>query len=235
MKLVVSGKGGSGKTVLVSLLARALSERGHMVLALDLDPSPGLAVSLGVPALDLPLPEEVVERRPSAAYGWGLAEHLSPAEAVRRYAVPAGERIRYLGFGSRASVRTPVSRYMTAVQDIAHGFDEPGWVVVADLAAGPTTAFAGDARFATLALLAAEDDPVSKLTAERLTALMEGDGIPARVVVTKATADNHGNGAIAIPFDPEIRRLERHGSLRLLGPDSPALNATRSLVADLGL
>ena len=50
LKLAISGKGGVGKTTLAALLAQVYAGRGRQVLAVDTDPSPCLAVALGVPA-----------------------------------------------------------------------------------------------------------------------------------------------------------------------------------------
>lgn len=49
MKIGVSGKGGTGKTTFVSLLARAFSSQGKSVLAVDADPALNLGMSLGFP------------------------------------------------------------------------------------------------------------------------------------------------------------------------------------------
>ncbi|MBE9514760.1 MAG: AAA family ATPase, partial [Chloroflexi bacterium] len=49
MKVAVSGKGGTGKTMLVALLSSILSESGYSVLAIDADPNPTLAIALGFP------------------------------------------------------------------------------------------------------------------------------------------------------------------------------------------
>jgi CO dehydrogenase maturation factor len=50
MKLVVAGKGGSGKTSISGTLARVLARDGHRVLAIDADSNPNLALTLGIPA-----------------------------------------------------------------------------------------------------------------------------------------------------------------------------------------
>jgi CO dehydrogenase maturation factor len=49
MKIAVSGKGGVGKTMLVSLLSSILSQSGYSVLAIDADPNATLAGALGFP------------------------------------------------------------------------------------------------------------------------------------------------------------------------------------------
>lgn len=48
MKLVVAGKGGSGKTSISGTMARALAREGHRVLAIDADSNPNLALTLGI-------------------------------------------------------------------------------------------------------------------------------------------------------------------------------------------
>lgn len=49
MKLALTGKGGVGKTSIVSLFARALTDRGLKVLLIDADPDMNLATVLGIP------------------------------------------------------------------------------------------------------------------------------------------------------------------------------------------
>jgi CO dehydrogenase maturation factor len=48
MKLAVVGKGGVGKTSISGTLARVFARRGQRVLAIDGDPNPNLALTLGV-------------------------------------------------------------------------------------------------------------------------------------------------------------------------------------------
>lgn len=49
MKIAISGKGGVGKTLLASLLAKAFADSGYSVLAIDADPDANLAATLGFP------------------------------------------------------------------------------------------------------------------------------------------------------------------------------------------
>jgi CO dehydrogenase maturation factor len=49
VKLVVAGKGGSGKTSISGTMARVLARDGHSVLAIDADSNPNLALTLGIP------------------------------------------------------------------------------------------------------------------------------------------------------------------------------------------
>lgn len=49
MKLVIAGKGGSGKTSISGTMARLLARSGRQVLAIDGDSNPNLALTLGIP------------------------------------------------------------------------------------------------------------------------------------------------------------------------------------------
>lgn len=48
MRIAVCGKGGAGKTTISATLARCYARDGYRVVALDDDPNPNLAVSLGL-------------------------------------------------------------------------------------------------------------------------------------------------------------------------------------------
>ncbi len=67
MKVVVSGKGGSGKTTLSGTLARIVGRSGLRVLAIDADTNPNLALTLGMgpDAFErlVPLPHGLMEHK----------------------------------------------------------------------------------------------------------------------------------------------------------------------------
>jgi CO dehydrogenase maturation factor len=73
MKIAISGKGGVGKTLLSSLLARKFAEAGYSVIAIDADPDANLAASLGFPDPDKIVPisemDELIEERTGAKPG----------------------------------------------------------------------------------------------------------------------------------------------------------------------
>jgi len=52
MKIAVVGKGGVGKTTLAGTLSRVMARRRQRILAIDGDPNPNLALTLGMARAD---------------------------------------------------------------------------------------------------------------------------------------------------------------------------------------
>ena len=48
MKIAVTGKGGVGKTLIAGALACSFARKGLKTIAIDADPSPNLALTLGL-------------------------------------------------------------------------------------------------------------------------------------------------------------------------------------------
>ena len=73
MKIAISGKGGVGKTLLASLLAKIFAESGYSVIAIDADPDANLATTLGFPHPEkiTPISEmsDLIEERTGARPG----------------------------------------------------------------------------------------------------------------------------------------------------------------------
>jgi CO dehydrogenase maturation factor len=109
-RVVVTGKGGVGKTTLTAMLARRMSRRGYRVLALDADPQMNLPYALGLEpaeARDLtPLSENMdyVEEKTGVrpGEGWGLFFRLNPDvdDVVDRFGVRGPDGVRLLVMGN---------------------------------------------------------------------------------------------------------------------------------------
>lgn len=232
-RLAVMGKGGAGKTVVSSTLARLLGRRGHRVLAADLDSSPGLAMSLGLPPTDAGLPIEAVRQHPGASYGWALAEGLRPGDVVDRWATRGPDNVSFLGLGKiGAADKGPTRRSIGALLHVLLNFDDPGWHVIADMEAGPTTPFENYHAFADDVLVVVGPAWRSAMTARRLLPMV-GDGRRTRIVANRFRDEPDHPGlspAVRIPFDPAVAEAERRGLSPLDAcPDSPTIAAIDQL------
>ncbi len=109
-RVVVTGKGGAGKTSLTAMLARLLARSSFRVLALDSDPQMNLPWALGLHpdvahgllplSQDADYVEEKTGVRPGA--GWGLFFRLNPdvADVVERFGVVGPDGVRLLVMGT---------------------------------------------------------------------------------------------------------------------------------------
>ena len=110
MKILVSGKGGTGKTTIATLLSIIFSKNGYNVLALDTDSVPNMAQSLGIPyeesekivplAKNDALAEERTGARPGM--GWGVLFSLTPRvdDLADKYGLRINDRLKLVVVGS---------------------------------------------------------------------------------------------------------------------------------------
>lgn len=115
MKILVAGKGGTGKTTVSALLSHFFCSSGHDVLALDTDSTPNLAMSIGVSPdisksiVPLVKNEDLVEERTGARPGesWGVFFNLSPEveDIVEKYGIKIKDKLSLLVVGSIDSAK----------------------------------------------------------------------------------------------------------------------------------
>jgi len=251
VRVAFIGKGGSGKSAIGGVFCRLLArETGKQVVAIDSDPLPGLALSLGIPSDDTPLPPDLLEKTndgsPNADDSWQLRDGMSAIDAVHQYAAEGPDGVRLLQFGKlHGHVRT-LAGSQQAFRVIVGGLEETDAHLVGDLPGGTRQPFFGWGDFADVLVVVAEATPSSMLSAKRLARVRErarGGDQTIVAVANKAVdpsdserlAEASGLRVIgAVPKDPAMGAAERAGrSLLDHSPDAPAVEAVRSLLATL--
>jgi CO dehydrogenase maturation factor len=222
MRVAFVGKGGAGKSAVSGTFARLLARTGRSVLAIDSDPLPGMAFSLGLPHDDAPLPDEAIEDRPEDEEGprYRLRAGLSAVDAVERYAATAPDGVRFLQFGKVRTDPRALFRSQFATRQ-------------------PFTGWGG---YADTFLVVVEPMAKSLLSARRLARLASSGDHPVRVVAVankvmepadiEHVARRTGLEVIgAVPLDPVFAAAERAGKAPLdAAPESAGVQAVSSLV-----
>lgn len=244
MRVVVTGKGGAGKSVVAGTVARLLARRGHRVLAVDADPMSGLARSLGVASGDTRHVDDAAERAPDG--GFRLRKGVGPVRVVREHAAVAPDGVRLLRYGSWAPRGLGRERGGFApFWAVVHRLDEPRtlrtWTMVGDLSAGPRQAARGWAPYADTYLLLIEPSPTSARTGRRIAQIVRSRGGVAVLPVANKVAEPIeaeragellGEELFAsVPDDAAVRSAELAGAALLdHAPGSAAARALDTLV-----
>lgn len=239
------GKGGAGKSSLAGTFARVLASSGGDVLALDSDPMPGLAFSLGVAQSDAGLPDEAVEEYDDAGQRrYRLRAGLTGPGAVEQYAARGPDGVRLLQLGKARGPKWSNSRQHFGFQRVLDELPGDGWSIVGDLPGGTRQPFFTWGRYADTFLVVVEPSPASLLTGRRLARLAGTAGAPRLLVIANKVREPQDAELVAtrtglpllgsVPYDPALGEADRLGRAVLdHDPDGPTATAVRSLVAAL--
>jgi len=244
MKLAIAGKGGSGKTSISGTLCRVLARSGRDVLAIDGDSNPNLAVTLGIPPVEMDslptLNREMIRR------GENGPELTSTLDAIfEGHGVQAPDGVKLLvmahpqhaGTGCLCSVHATVRSVM---HEAANGENE---VVLLDTEASPEHLSRGTTMYAETMLCVVEPYYKSLETGRRMAALGRDLGLPRIALVANKIRDDREREAVEtfaerhdleiagfIPFDENMPGAERAETSPLdFAPDTPAVQAISEL------
>ncbi len=115
-KVVITGKGGAGKTTITAFLARLFAKKGYKVLAVDEDPQMNLPFAIGISpdeaasitplSRNLDYIEEKTGAKPGS--GWGLLLRLNPdvEDVVDRFGVTGPDNVNLLVMGTVVQAAT---------------------------------------------------------------------------------------------------------------------------------
>ncbi|MDD1701603.1 MAG: AAA family ATPase [Methanoregula sp.] len=147
-RIVITGKGGVGKTTLTALLAILFAQNGKRVLAVDGDPQQNLAATLGIPPEEaghiIPVSESVQYLRektgagPDVSPGGLLLLNPDVSDVVERFSVPVVPDLRLLVMGGirRAGSGCLCPEYTLLAAIIRHMRLLPDDIVILDTPAG---------------------------------------------------------------------------------------------------
>jgi CO dehydrogenase maturation factor len=191
MKIAISGKGGVGKTLLASLLAKTFAEDGYSVIAIDADPDTNLAATLGFPDAGKATPisemKELIEERTETKPGKaGLYFKINPKvdDIPEKYSLKH-DNIRLLVMGAVKKGGTgcycPENALLAAL--LAHLLIARDEVVILDMAAGIEHLSRGTAKAVDKLIVVVEPRRGSIETAYRIDKLAKDIGLGDITVV----------------------------------------------------
>lgn len=106
MKIAVVGKGGAGKTTIAGTLARVFARRQARVLAIDGDPNPNLALTLGVSTSDADairfIPPTLMRFEDGEGGARRLVMTMNQDDVISQYAAKAPDGINLIVMGKPA-------------------------------------------------------------------------------------------------------------------------------------
>ncbi len=258
MKVAVAGKGGVGKTLVAGTLARFLGRKDIQVLAVDADPTPTLASTLGIPPeiaeQIVPLTEndELIEERTGMnkqTFGgmFKLNPHVS--DLAKKYGVPGPDNVTLLVAGTVTIGGTgcmcPAGALLKAlIRHLIVGSDE---AFVMDLEAGIENLGRGTTRGMDALITVVESGQTSISTVARIKKLASDIGVDTIFAVGNKIIDEIDENAIrttleeleiplltVIPFDKAIRNANLEGKAPIdYAPNSAAIQAIKKLIPEL--
>lgn len=237
MRLAIVGKGGVGKTTIAGTLARLLARRGRKVLALDLDPNPGLGWSLGLTPSEQELPEGIVDHTEGVPrpFAWKLSPSTTPEAELERFAEPAPDGVTYLCPGKVFGPDFLEEHSLFAVREIVRGIASSGWDVVADIDAATAVSCGRFLEFAEQLYIVTTPQPASALTARRLQDLLIAWPLTMLASMSHGEPDHADiEPAVRIPYDDAVKEADRRGVPLLDAfPGSPVVAAVEELASRL--
>lgn len=254
MKIALVGKGGAGKTTLAGTLARVLARRDHRILAIDGDPNPNLALSLGIPrdAAEAvrSIPSSLVESEETDGGERRLKLTIPHDAVIDRYAAAAPDGIQLIVMGKPADGSAGsgcMCGSHRAVRGLIAEMTAYGDYTVTDMEAGLEHLKRGTARHVEAMLVVVEPYYRSLEAGARTFSLARELGIPHLYAVANkvsgdadraainAYCDQHGMPIIGeVPFEDSFVAAERSAVAPLdFAPSSAGVRAIEAIAERL--
>ena len=254
MKIATVGKGGSGKTTIAGTLARIYADEGLNVLAIDGDPNPNLALTLGMTrddADDIMYIPSTIMRRAGEEDGVVVLEPAIPKdEIMRQYAAKAARNVDLIVMGKPAHGTAGTGCMCAshrAVRGLIAELTNFGEHTITDMEAGLEHLKRGTARHVDMMLIVTEPYYRSLEAASRTHELATELAIPFIKVVANKVRNAEDRQAIetycrqhrmeiigVIPHDDSLIEAERQAKAPFdFAANSDGMRAIRAMAAEI--
>lgn len=255
LKIAISGKGGVGKTTIASTIGRLYGRAGKHVVLVDCDPSPNLALSLGISEEQrkniIPLSQmsELIAERTGIAPGSGQGKMytLNPKvdDLLTKFGVQGKNNVTLMVLGTIRSGGSgcfcPESALLRRMLSHLVRKDD---VLIMDMEAGVEHLGRGTTKNIDLLLVVVEPTLRSLETAGRIKKLAEDIGIEKIVAILNKSRSGEDEELIghrlgemgiemlgAVPFSDKITDGELKGiSVLDMGDNQDFIDAVKSII-----
>jgi len=256
MKLATVGKGGSGKTTIAGSLARIFAEQGNRIVAIDGDPNPNLALTLGMSRADAEnityIPPTIMKVGDRVIDNVKMMEPTMPTdEILQQYGSTIADNVDLLVMGKPAHGTAGMGCMCAshrAVRGLIAELTTMGEHTVTDMEAGLEHLRRGTARHVDMMLVVAEPYYRSLEAAMRTCELAEELGVIVRVVANKVRhqedldaintfCSKHNMTVIGqVPLDEMLMDAEREEKAPYdFAPNGPGIEAIRKIATEIDL
>jgi CO dehydrogenase maturation factor len=254
LKIAVSGKGGVGKTLIAAGLAHSFFNKGLKTIAIDADPSPNLALTLGLTPEKaekiLPISENqnLIQSKTGTGYSGVFRLSFTVDDVIHEYAVGTPSGVDLIVMGTVKSMGSgctcPANAVVRAL--LQHLIVERNEVVVVDMEAGVEHLGRGTAKHVDVMLIVADANMKSLTIAKHIHELASNAGIRRVFLVgnkvenkiqkesiEKFAGENSLETLDFVPFDQKVVEAEMQGETPLKCRESLALQAIERLRDEL--
>jgi len=254
MKVAVSGKGGVGKTLIAAGLAYSLVKKGFKTIAIDSDPSPNLALTLGLSPEEarkiVPISEnkQLLESKTGTSYSGVYRLNFTVDDVVRDYSVKTPFGVNLIVMGTVRSMGSGCTCPANAVVRslLRHLMVDRDEAVVLDMEAGVEHVGRATAQHVDIMLIVVNANLKSLETAKHIDELSAQAGMKQIYLVGNKVESEVQKQAIEIfakenglevldflPFDPKVVEAEMRGETPLNYENAEAVKAVEKLCGKL--
>lgn len=251
MKIAVAGKGGVGKTLVAGVIAEFLAGKGFTVLAIDADPSPNLALTLGISAVQaskiVPISENtpLIESKTHTGVPGVYNLSFTVEDIVDKFSVKTAFGVNLLVMGTvpyaGGGCMCPANTVIRAL--LNHLMVKRKEAIIMDMEAGVEHMGRATAEHVNTMLVVADSSTKSLETAKKLQTLARELGIkkvflvgnkvksPEETELVQGFAKANNMSLLGlVPYDEQVLKADMKGETPLKNPEkSEAVAAIREM------